>query len=80
MISQPSAVLALAILSFILTVIWGSPLIRLLRWIKVGDNIRLELSNKIQEKAGTPTMGGVMFLLPVLLLTIMIRMFAGNSQ
>ncbi len=73
MISQPSAVLALAILSFILTVIWGTPLIRLMKWIKVGDNIRIELSNKIHEKAGTPTMGGVMFVLPVLLLTVMIN-------
>ena len=73
MISQPSAVLALAILSFILTVIWGTPLIRLMKWIKVGDNIRIELSNKIQEKAGTPTMGGVMFVLPVLLLTVIIN-------
>lgn len=73
MISTPSAVLALAILSFILTVIWGAPLIRVLRWIKIGDTIRLELSNKIKEKAGTPTMGGVMFILPVLLLTVMIN-------
>ena len=73
MISQPSAVLALAILSFILTVIWGTPLIRLMKSIKVGDNIRIELSNKIQEKAGTPTMGGVMFVLPVIQLTVMIN-------
>jgi phospho-N-acetylmuramoyl-pentapeptide-transferase len=70
MIREPSAVLALAVISFLLTVIWGAPLIRLLRSIKVGDTIRLELRDKSKDlKFGTPTMGGVMFILPIVLIT-----------
>ncbi len=70
MIREPSAVLALAVISFLLTVIWGAPLIRLLRAIKIGDNIRVELRDKVKDlKVGTPTMGGVMFILPIVLIT-----------
>ncbi|TAK11987.1 MAG: phospho-N-acetylmuramoyl-pentapeptide-transferase [Anaerolineae bacterium] len=67
--TQPSVALALAGIAFILTVIWGSPLIRILRILKMGDSIRLELPDSYQAKAGKPTMGGVMVILPVLLLT-----------
>lgn len=74
MIRQPSAVLALAVISFLLTVIWGAPLIRLLRMIKVGDSIRLELRNKTKNlKVGTPTMGGIMFILPIVLITVLLN-------
>lgn len=67
---NPSAALVLAGISFVLTVIWGAPLIRLLLWFKVADSIRVELPDRHSTtKTGTPTMGGVMFILPVLLLT-----------
>lgn len=65
--------LALAGISFILTVIWGGPLIRILRQLKMGDSIRLELRDLHSAKAGTPTMGGVMFVLPILLITLMLN-------
>ena len=71
-----SSTLVLAGISFVMTVIWGSPLIRLLNWFKVGDSIRLELTNitdKQTDKIGTPTMGGVMFIAPVLLITLMVN-------
>ena len=74
MIDRPSAVLILAVLAFMMTVIWGGPLIRILRRIKVGDSIRLELPDRHHQiKAGTPTMGGVMFILPVILINLMIN-------
>ena len=67
---NPSAlVLGLAMLSFVMTVIWGTPLLRVLRHFKVGKIIRVEEPDKHRIKMGTPTMGGVLFILPVLLLT-----------
>jgi phospho-N-acetylmuramoyl-pentapeptide-transferase len=65
--------LVLAGISFILTVIWGGPLIRILRMFNVGDSIRVEAPERHSVKVGTPTMGGVMFILPVLLVTILLN-------
>jgi len=65
--------LVLAGISFILTVIWGGPLIRILRIFNVGDSIRVEAPERHSVKVGTPTMGGVMFILPVLLVTILLN-------
>jgi phospho-N-acetylmuramoyl-pentapeptide-transferase len=62
-------VLGLAMLSFVMTVIWGTPLLRVLRHFKIGKIIRVEEPGQHSVKMGTPTMGGVLFILPVLLLT-----------
>ena len=61
--------LSLAGLAFIMTAIWGGPLLRILRHFKIGKIIRVEEPDAHRVKMGTPTMGGVMFILPVLLLT-----------
>lgn len=61
--------LSLAGLSFMMTVIWGGPLLRILRHFKIGKIIRVEEPDRHRIKMGTPTMGGIMFILPVLLLT-----------
>lgn len=61
--------LSLAGLSFMMTVIWGGPLLRVLRHFKIGKIIRVEEPGHHGVKMGTPTMGGIMFILPVLLLT-----------
>ena len=66
---QTAFVLSLAMLSFVMTVIWGSPLLRVLRHFKIGKLIRLDEPGHHNVKMGTPTMGGVLFILPVLLLT-----------
>jgi phospho-N-acetylmuramoyl-pentapeptide-transferase len=63
----------LAGISFVLTVIWGGPLIRILRSLKVGDSIRLEAPQRHSIKVGTPTMGGIMVILPALLVTILMN-------
>jgi phospho-N-acetylmuramoyl-pentapeptide-transferase len=70
---QSSMAVALAGLSFMLTVIWGPPLIRVLRHFKVGKAIRVEGPERHFTKLGTPTMGGVMFILPVLLITVLMN-------
>ena len=65
--------ISLAGLSFMLTVIWGGPLLRVLRHFKIGKLIRVEEPGKHMVKMGTPTMGGVMVVLPVLLLTALLN-------
>jgi len=67
--SRTALVLGLAMFSFVMTVIWGAPLLRVLRHFKIGKIIRVEEPDRHRIKMGTPTMGGVMFILPVLLLT-----------
>jgi phospho-N-acetylmuramoyl-pentapeptide-transferase len=66
---QVALALSLAGLSFMMTVIWGGPLLRILRHFKIGKIIRVEEPSHHAVKMGTPTMGGVMVILPVLLLT-----------
>jgi phospho-N-acetylmuramoyl-pentapeptide-transferase len=56
-------------LSFVMTVIWGTPLLRVLRHFRIGKLIRVDEPGHHNVKMGTPTMGGVLFILPVLLLT-----------
>lgn len=68
--------LGLAGFSFIMTAIWGPPLIRLLRYFKVGETIRIDGPERHFNKLGTPTMGGVMIILPVVLITVLLN-FSG---
>jgi phospho-N-acetylmuramoyl-pentapeptide-transferase len=70
---QASLALGLAGLSFMLTVIWGPPLLRILRHFKLGKIIRVEGPERHFTKFGTPTMGGVMIILPVALVTVMLN-------
>jgi phospho-N-acetylmuramoyl-pentapeptide-transferase len=56
-------------LSFLLAVVWGSPLIKLLKHYGIGKKIRIEGPSTHQVKAGTPTMGGLMIAVPVLVIT-----------
>ncbi len=61
--------LAIAGLAFVVTVIVGRPIITFLRLKKVGKKVRLELERH-QGKAGTPTMGGIMICLSVVVITL----------
>ena len=65
--------LALSGISFLMAVIWGPPLLRILKHFKIGKVIRVEGPNSHISKMGTPTMGGVMFIAPVALLTILLN-------
>lgn len=71
--SQAPMTLALAGLTFLLTVIWGPPVLRLLRYFKAGKAIRLEGPQSHLSKMGTPTMGGWLFILPVALITVLLN-------
>ncbi len=71
--NETSIVLTLSTISFLLTVIWGNPLLRVLRHFKIGKLIRVEEPGSHVTKMGTPTMGGVMILVPVILITVLLN-------
>jgi phospho-N-acetylmuramoyl-pentapeptide-transferase len=66
---MPRALL-LAATAFILTLISGGYWVRFLRDKKIGKQIRAEGPQSHLVKTGTPTMGGIIILLPVVLLTL----------
>jgi phospho-N-acetylmuramoyl-pentapeptide-transferase len=67
--SPISYALTLGTVSFFLAVIWGRPLINLLKKYGIGKQIRVEEPEGHQIKTGTPTMGGILIVLPVLFIT-----------
>lgn len=69
--ANTSVAIAISGLSFMMTVIWGEPLIRLLKTWRIGKIVREDGPDQHIGKTGTPTMGGLMILLPVSLLTIL---------
>ncbi len=73
--------LTLGAISFFLAVVWGAPLIRLLKSQRLGKQIRIEEPTKHQIKTGTPTMGGVMVIVPVVLITAVLNIanLLGNT-
>ncbi len=70
---ETSLALALSMLGFMMTVIWGTPLVRFLRHFRIGKIIRVEGPQSHMVKMGIPTMGGVMFIMPVVLLTVLLN-------
>jgi len=70
---ETSLALALSGLSFMLAVIWGPPLLRVLRYFRIGKLIRVEGPDRHFAKMGTPTMGGVLIILPVTLVTVLLN-------
>lgn len=61
--------------SFLISLIFGPVIIRTLRKLEIGENIRKEDSAKLyelhQQKQNTPTMGGIIILLSILLSTLL---------
>ena len=80
--TQTSMALALAGFSFIMTVIWGNPFLRILLSLNVGETIRLDGPERHFSKLGTPTMGGILFIAPVALITILLNAasYIGTAQ
>jgi len=66
--------------SFLLAVLSGGPLIRLLRRYRIGKTIRIDGPARHQVKMGTPTMGGLMILVPVLLVTVLTNLVGRYSM
>ena len=56
--------------TFLLGIIWGGPFVEILRRFKLGKQIRAELMDSDHiKKIGTPTMGGIMIVLPTIAIT-----------
>jgi phospho-N-acetylmuramoyl-pentapeptide-transferase len=72
--SQAAMALSLGSITFLLTVIWGGPLIRILRFLGVGEQIRIEGPQRHFTKLGTPTMGGWLVVIPVLFVTLTLNL------
>jgi len=62
--------LTLGGITFLLTAIWGSPFVEVLRRLRAGKQIRETGPVTHQAKTGTPTMGGILILVPVVLITL----------
>ena len=67
--------LILASISFLLAVVWGPLLIRILRHYRIGKHIRISGPSEHGTKMGTPTMGGLMIVVPVLLITVFLNIY-----
>jgi phospho-N-acetylmuramoyl-pentapeptide-transferase len=66
---MPRALL-LAAAAFVLTLATGGYWVRFLREKRIGKQIRAEGPESHMIKTGTPTMGGIIVILPVIVLTI----------
>ncbi len=74
--------LALGTFSFLFAVIWGKPLIAYLRRHRIGKQIRVDGPSSHYTKTGTPTMGGLMILIPVSLIILaagVVQFLVGTS-
>lgn len=56
--------------TFLLGVIWGGPFVEILKRLRVGKQVRAELLDVHESKIGTPTMGGIMILIPTVAITL----------
>jgi phospho-N-acetylmuramoyl-pentapeptide-transferase len=62
--------LTLGAITFLLTAIWGEPFVEVLRRLRLGKQIRDAGPQTHLAKAGTPTMGGILILVPVILIAL----------
>ncbi len=67
--------LILASISFLMVVIWGWPYITLLKRWGIGKQIRIDGPDGHFTKMGTPTMGGILITVPVLLITLALNVY-----
>ncbi len=66
-------------LSFLLAVVTGGPLIGLLRRHGIGKTIRIDGPSSHMKKVGTPTMGGLMILVAVTVVTLLTNLVGHYS-
>jgi phospho-N-acetylmuramoyl-pentapeptide-transferase len=71
--TQIALAIGLAGVSFLLAVIWGPPFLRILTHFNIGETIRVEGPERHFSKLGTPTMGGIMIIIPVTLMTLLMN-------
>jgi phospho-N-acetylmuramoyl-pentapeptide-transferase len=75
LIQDMARALLLAAAAFVLTLATGGFWVRFLRRNKIGKQIRMEGPQSHMVKTGTPTMGGIIIIVPVVLLTTAFNLF-----
>lgn len=74
MVNDLPVALTMLGLAFLLAVIWGDPFITVLKRLGLGKQIQESLPGSHQVKAGTPTFGGILIIVPVVLLTLALNL------
>ena len=69
----------ISIITILSTLILGYVILPILKNMKIGQNIRKEGPKSHYQKAGTPTMGGIIFLISILLMTLIFVPFNMNT-
>lgn len=69
-------ILKIILLTLLLTLILGKIIIPILKKSHIGQNIRKEGPKSHYDKAGTPTMGGIIFLISALIMTLVFVPFS----
>lgn len=82
MLNDPSSLRLLAALLFslIASLALGPVLLPALRRLKAGQTIRAEMHASHQAKAGTPTMGGILFVLPAAVAALLFAPRTGEAS
>jgi phospho-N-acetylmuramoyl-pentapeptide-transferase len=79
---MPTAILALGVMlsAFLVGLVFGGPYIRLLRRLRIGQNIRREGPSRDFAKQGIPTMGGGLFIGVVAFLWLFVLVLLPEGQ
>jgi phospho-N-acetylmuramoyl-pentapeptide-transferase len=72
--------LTLGVATFLLAVPFGQFLVKYLRTRGIGEQIRIDGPSSHQLKTGTPTMGGIMILVPVAIMTGLFNLLGHESM
>ncbi len=67
------------LITLLLTLVSGKIILPILKGRHIGQNIREEGPKSHYEKAGTPTMGGVIFLIPAIIMTVIFLPFSKQT-
>src|SRR5690606_27545770 len=59
--------------TFLMAVIWGSPLVELMRRLKLGKQIRIDGPQTHMVKMGTPAMGGILIVAWTVVITVVVN-------
>ena len=65
--------LALGAVTFLMAVIWGGPLVEIMKRLRLGAQIRIDGPQTHQAKMGTPSMGGMLIVFWVVIVTVVVN-------
>ncbi len=60
--------------TFLMAVIWGGPLVELMRRLGLGKNIRIDGPQSHLEKMGTPAMGGILIVGAIVVVSMLVNL------